>query len=254
MSSAPFGFFLLCIYTALVLIRPHEWPIFDIQFPILRIILVLTFFTYLITLRPKAWNTQCTLLILLFLSMLLSEARAFRFFSDLGPVIDWINSNIIPFIVYLGFLTTLKRQKTILIISILSCVVFTLHSYVQVTSLLGEGWAETVITRYDGPEPIIQARYIGIFNDPNDMGMFLVMNIPIVLFFMFSTTSSMKKLFWGGDNCLDAARNILDGEPWFFSRIIGGYGCHFLFQIRKSKVYYSRINFTTYDHNRTQLI
>ncbi|WP_338455376.1 O-antigen ligase family protein [uncultured Alteromonas sp.] len=198
MSSAPFGFFLLCIYTALVLIRPHEWPIFDIQFPILRIILVLTFFTYLITLRPKAWNTQCTLLILLFLSMLLSEARAFRFFSDLGPVIDWINSNIIPFIVYLGFLTTLKRQKTILIISILSCVVFTLHSYVQVTSLLGEGWAETVITRYDGPEPIIQARYIGIFNDPNDMGMFLVMNIPIVLFFMFSTTSSMKKLFWGG--------------------------------------------------------
>jgi putative inorganic carbon (HCO3(-)) transporter len=197
-SSASFGFFLLCVYTSLVLIRPHEWPVFDIQFQVLRVILVLTFFTYVVTLKPKVWNIQCTLLILLFVSMLLSEIRAYRYFSDLGAVFDWINSNIIPYILFLSFLSTIKRQKTILLISILSCVVFTLHSYVQVTSLLGEGWAETAITRYDGPEPIKQARYIGIFNDPNDMGMFLVMNIPFALYFFVSTEKFVKKIFWIG--------------------------------------------------------
>ncbi|MGY0312839.1 O-antigen ligase family protein [Alteromonas macleodii] len=195
-SNAPFGFALLCIYTALVLIRPHEWPAFDIQFPILRIILIITFVVYVFSLRPKAWNTQCTLMVLLLLSMLLSEIRAFRYFSDLRFVIDWVNSNVIPFILYLGFLTTARRQKYILFISLFSSMILTLHAFDQMSDPAGQGWAEIAITRYDGPEPFKQARYIGIFNDPNDMGMFLVMNIAVAAIFLVKGNSNLKKVIW----------------------------------------------------------
>lgn len=195
-SPATLGYIFLCIYTALVLIRPHEWPVFNIQFPILRTVLIATFFIYIVALRPKVWNAQCTILVLMFFGMLMSEVRAFRYFSDLSLVIDWINSNTIPFILYLGFLGTLARQKTILIITIAACLVMTQHAYVQVTDPFGQGWAEAAIYRNDGPSEMMQARYIGIFNDPNDMGMFLVMNIPIVVFFLTSTSSKVLKLLW----------------------------------------------------------
>lgn len=192
-STAPFGFFLLCVYTALVLIRPHEWPILSLQFPVLRIFLIATFFAYLVSLRPKVWNAQCTIMILLLFSMLLSEVRALRFFSDLTFVIDWINTNTIPFILFLGFLVSFGRQKIILLISLLACIVMTQHAYVQVNNPFGEGWAETVIYRNDGANQMAQARYIGIFNDPNDMGMFLVMNIPIAVFFLVSAKGWLMK-------------------------------------------------------------
>lgn len=195
-SEAKFGFFFLCIYTALVLIRPHEWPILNIQFPLLRTVLIITFFSYLVSLRPKNWNIQCTILILMFFSMLMSEIRALRYLNDLDYVLDWINANIIPFVLFLGFLTTFGRQKIILLISLSACVVMTQHAYIQISSPFGQGWAETVIYRNDGPNKMAQARYIGVFNDPNDMGMFLVMNIPIAIFFMVNTKSFFLKLFW----------------------------------------------------------
>lgn len=197
-SGAALGYFLLCIYTALVLIRPHEWPVLNIQFPILRTVLIATFCVYLISLRPKIWNTQCTILVLMFFGMLMSEVRAFRYFSDLSLVIDWINSNTIPFILYLGFLSTIARQKIILLISVAACLVMTQHAYVQVNDPLGQGWAESVIYRNDGPSEMMQARYIGIFNDPNDMGMFLVMNIPTAVFFLTNAKRKLIKLMWCG--------------------------------------------------------
>ena len=197
-SGAALGYFLLCIYTALVLIRPHEWPVLNIQFPILRTVLIATFCVYLISLRPKIWNTQCTILVLMFFGMLMSEVRAFRYFSDLSLVIDWINSNTIPFILYLGFLSTIARQKIILLISVAACLVMTQHAYVQVNDPFGQGWAESVIYRNDGPSEMMQARYIGIFNDPNDMGMFLVMNIPIAVFFLTNAKTKLIKLMWCG--------------------------------------------------------
>ncbi len=153
-SDAKFGFFLLCVYTALVLIRPHEWPVLNVQFPLLRIVLIITFFAYLVSLRPKAWNVQCTIF-----------------------------------------------------------VIMSQHAYVQISSPFGEGWAETVIYRNDGPNQMAQARYIGVFNDPNDMGMFLVMNIPIAIFFMVNTQRFLMKLMW-----LAVAGVLVMGIYWTGSR------------------------------------
>ena len=187
--TAPFGFFLLCIYTALAFIRPQEWPVFATEAPILRSILIGAFLFYLATLRPKAWNTQCGLLLLLTLTMLLSEIRAGRGVSELENIMSWIYSGIIPFIMYFGFLTSFNRQKWVLFITTLACLVMVYHGFTQLQSPSGEGWGSRIIHRTDGPSLRKQVRYIGIFRDPNDMGMFLVMHVPIA-FFLWKVSKS----------------------------------------------------------------
>lgn len=193
-ATSPFGFFLLCIYAGLVLIRPHEWPIFETELPILRTFLIITFITYFFTLTPKRWNWQATVLVTLVFSMLLSEARAGRFFSDLTHVIDWVTSNILPFILFLGFLVSLKRQRIILFISLVACVIMVHQAWYQITDPLGIGWAEAAMERGSGADAMMQVRYVGIFNDPNDMGMFLVMNIPIAMYFLVNSERFLYKL------------------------------------------------------------
>ena len=192
-NHASFGFFLLAIYTFLLLARPHEWPLFDIEFPLLRTFLILTFFSYLVSFRPKIWNVQCTLLILLLFSMLLSEIRAFRYFSDLSKLIEWINANIIPFILYFSLLSTIKRQNVIFFIFLSSSLIMVQHAYSQMQSPTGQGWAESVVYRYDGGGESVQARFVGSFNDPNDMGMFLVMNIPVAVYFLLTGKGLLTK-------------------------------------------------------------
>ena len=177
----------------LVLARPHEWPLFNIEFPLLRTFLILTFLFYLIGLKPKVWNVQCTILILLLFSMFLSEIRAYRYLSDLSKLMEWINANIIPFILYFSLLTTIKRQNIIFFISLSAALIMVHHAYSQIQSPTGQGWAESVVYRYDGGAKSVQARFVGNFNDPNDIGMFLVMNIPVAVYFLMSSKSLFTK-------------------------------------------------------------
>lgn len=212
-ATSPFGFFLLCIYAGLVLIRPHEWPIFETELPVLRTTLIITFITYFFTLSPKKWNTQATILVLLFFSMVLSEFRAGRFLSDLRFVEEWATSNILPFVLFLGFLVSLKRQRIILVISLIACMVMVHQAYSQVNDLLGEGWATSAIYRGVEEGQMMQVRYVGIFNDPNDMGMFLVMNIPIAIYFFANTKGWFTKML-----SLGALAVIFLGIYWTGSR------------------------------------
>jgi len=233
-SQAGFAYFLLCVYTMLLLARPHEWPLFDIEFPLLRTFLILTFLFYLIGLKPKVWNVQCTILILLLFSMLLSEIRAYRYFSDLSKLIEWINANIIPFILYFSLLTTVKRQNIIFFISLSAALIMVHHAYSQIQSPIGQGWAESVVYRSDGGTKSVQARFVGNFNDPNDMGMFLVMNIPVAVYFLLSSRSLFTKLF-----ALATVFFLCLGIYWTGSRgsLLGALSVFFcLFYIKFGKV------------------
>jgi hypothetical protein len=51
------------------------------------------------------------------------------------------------------------------------------HGYSQISSPLGIGWSGNALSQGT------RITYLGFFNDPNDLGMFFVMNIPIVFYF-----------------------------------------------------------------------
>lgn len=203
------GFFFLLVYTILVFLRPHEWPMFVIEFPLLRIFLILAFVSYLLALTPKIWNIQCTLLLFMLFVVILSEFRAFRFFANSFVMQDSFASNFLPFLLFLGFLQTIKRQHWIMLVSMGAALVMVQQSWTQISNPLGIGWAEAAMPRGES----LQARYIGIFNDPNDMGMFLLMNIPLAAYFMTQAKSKIMKLVYLG--CIVA---YLAGIYWSGSR------------------------------------
>jgi putative inorganic carbon (HCO3(-)) transporter len=193
-KNANFGFILLSLYTIIVLIRPHEWPMFDFQMPILRILLIFAFISYLTSLKTKIWNEQAWLLLAFIFIMLLSEFRNFRLFNNYQVITGSLFNILLPFLLYSAYINSHTRQKILLIISVISCLIMSLHSYYQINDINGEGWASTAIPRSDSDK--LQARYVGVFNDPNDLGMFLVMNLPITVYLMNQSNGFMKKLFY----------------------------------------------------------
>jgi len=193
-TNASVGFFFLAIYTILVYVRPHEWPMFAIEFPILRILFIIVFGLYIFGIKPKIWNEQTWLLFGLLCVVILAEFREFRFFSNFTVVNSFLFANLLPFILYSGYLQSHSRHRILLFISICSCLVMVQHSYTQVVDPNGVGWAASSIPRSDSD--VLQARYVGIFNDPNDLGMFLVMNIPVAMYFFVNTSSFFKKVFY----------------------------------------------------------
>lgn len=208
-ATCSIGFFFLLVYTVLVFVRPHEWPLFELNFPLLRIFLILVFVSYLVALAPKIWNIQCTLLLGMFFVVVLSEFRAFRFFSNAFVMQDFFTSNFLPFLLYVGFLQTQGRQKWIMFVSMAASLIMVQQAWSQISDPLGIGWAEAAMPRGDA----LQARYIGIFNDPNDMGMFLLMNVPLAVYFMTQAKSKIMKLVY-----LSCAVAYLAGIYWSGSR------------------------------------
>ncbi|MEG3767659.1 O-antigen ligase family protein [Alteromonas sp. 14N.309.X.WAT.G.H12] len=208
-ATCSMGFFFLFIYTVLVFVRPHEWPIFELNFPLLRIFIVLASISYLVSLSPKIWNVQCSLLLGMFFVVVLSEFRAFRFFANAYVMQDSFVSNFLPFLLYLGFLQTYARHRWILFVSMAASLVMVQQAWSQISNPLGIGWAEAAMPRGDA----LQARYIGIFNDPNDMGMFLIMNVPLAAYFMTQAKSKIMKLVY-----LSCVAAYLAGIYWTGSR------------------------------------
>ena len=80
---------------------------------------------------------------------------------------------------------------------LIACLAMAYNAYTQITSPTGVGFASDAITsRSDLAKA--QARYVGIFNDPNDMGMFLVMCLPLAyLLFQQASTFLMRCYYLG---------------------------------------------------------
>tara|TARA_R110001583_G_scaffold1374_9_gene11181 strand:- start:2792 stop:3889 length:1098 start_codon:yes stop_codon:yes gene_type:complete len=92
-------------------------------------------------------------------------------------------SALIPLFLYSNCITTIKRQHLLMAISLIAAILMVHNGHVQQTAFQGAGWA--LDTNSVGYILLGERRitYLGFFNDPNDLGMFLVMNIPFVVYF-----------------------------------------------------------------------
>jgi len=68
------------------------------------------------------------------------------------------------------------------------------NSYTQISTITGFGWVSDAIFRSDMEG--MQVRYVGILNDPNDLGMYLVMCLPLTYYLMKLSQSSLAKLYY----------------------------------------------------------
>ncbi len=104
--------------------------------------------------------------------------------------IDFIIYGLLPFLLYSALINTLRKQFWIFLILIVACCIIIHHGMSQKLSYNGIGWAGVALSQGT------RITYLGFMNDPNDLGMFLVMNIPIVIYLKESSNSFFLKMFY----------------------------------------------------------
>lgn len=189
-TDAIFPFVFLCIYMVLILVRPHEWMPQLKDLPVIRLSLLLAFFSFLLLQKDKKLPPQILCCMLLVLVMLLSGIRNGWLGGGLTSASNFIISAVLPIIVFSGLTTTVARTRVLMLIAIAAAMVMVHNGISQKSSPVGIGWAGSELSWMD------RITYVGFFNDPNDLGMFFVMTLPFVALF-FLQGNILTKLIAG---------------------------------------------------------
>ncbi|MCX7088109.1 MAG: hypothetical protein NTV00_08675, partial [Methylococcales bacterium] len=182
------AFFLLCVYLALVLIRPQELTESTAQYPVVLCTLIITSIPFIFA-KKNAGSPQFFLLMGLVIVIAISAIANGRSGSVVQLVPDFFASVVVPFILFSKLIDTPKKHKIVLFISLLAALVMVHNGLSQKASDIGVGWAGTKLS--EGT----RITYLGTLRDPNDLGLFFVMMIPLAAYLMVSTKAVLK-IIW----------------------------------------------------------
>lgn len=165
--------FFALFYVVLVIVRPHEYPAYvQEQWPILPIALILALIERAIGGRWRFDEPQYYLLAMFLVTMMLSVAvngwpgGAIVQLTQFGPAVA-------AFVLLSNAMTTPARVRRAMAVFVLSACVLAADGVHQVQT--GFGWTG-VPPQEDG-----RIQYIGIFSDPNDMGLIFAAFLPFAL-------------------------------------------------------------------------
>ena len=173
-------FFYLLLYMAVLYIRPHEYVEPIMGQPILPALLLSAFGFWLLRVKKHFFAPQHALLPGLLIGMSASVAFSgwlgggFKVFTDFLPV-------MMLFYMVATSVDSPRKLRQVFFVMTLAMTVIALHGIDQAAQ--GTGWTGTV--------PIHgRITYLGCLNDPNDLGMAMLMALPMV-FHLSATTSSL---------------------------------------------------------------
>ncbi|KZY45239.1 hypothetical protein A3732_10740, partial [Oleiphilus sp. HI0050] len=107
----------------------------------------------------------------------------------IGSVTTFITSIFLPFLLIQNTITTLQKQRVAMLFLIGCALVMVHDGSVQKSSETGLGWSGA------GLSEKTRITYLGIFSDPNDLGMFFVMILPMAMYFLFRAKAYLKPAF-----------------------------------------------------------
>ncbi|MCY7353517.1 MAG: O-antigen ligase family protein [Lysobacter sp.] len=183
-------FVFMIIYLLLVLIRPQDYPalVDVIGLPLQPIALVVAALFWLLSTR-KSFAAPQYLLLACFLVVLMFS-KVFNGWNG-GAIVQWSKFApvLLAFVVLSNAVNTRQRIVTAMAIFALCAGVLALHGIEQ--SQTGMGWTGVGLSQ----ETRIQ--YVGIFNDPNDLGLLFVMCLPMALYLSGrGGLLGLRRVFW----------------------------------------------------------
>ena len=185
-------FFAMIIYLVLVLIRPQDYPalIDSIGLPLQPMALLVAAGFWALAPRKDFGAPQFLLLLGFFFVLMISHV----FQGWLGGALEQLEKFapvVLAFVVFTHALDSRERIRAAMAVLVLCASVLAAHGIEQVQ--LGVGW--TGIGLSQGT----RIQYVGIFNDPNDLGMLFVTCIPMA-FWLGSRGGMMglRRLWWWG--------------------------------------------------------
>jgi putative inorganic carbon (hco3(-)) transporter len=177
---------LILFYVVLTIVRPQEYITALIGLPVLPVVLVLAFAAWIAsgTRTPRA--PQFLILIAFFMVLMTSEAVN----GWLGGIKDQLGKFgpvVLTFFMIATACNTQKRILMLMAVMVLCATVLSLHGIGQART--GMGWTGIPL----GEDGRIQ--YVGIFNDPNDLGMLFVSVFPMACL-LCKRAGFFGKLLW----------------------------------------------------------
>jgi O-antigen ligase len=186
------AFFFLFLYTASTLIRPHEMFQASVDWIVIKVFAIIAFSLVLIAQRPLKLYPQHWMLLALLPFIIMSGFLNGSGMFGIAEAQKLLISAVIPLFLMSTCITTIKRQHILMIVCLVAALLMVHNGHVQQTAYEGFGWAlhSHSVGYIDQGERRIT--YLGFFNDPNDLGMFLVMNIPFAMYFFSKGKFLMK--------------------------------------------------------------
>ncbi len=180
----------MILYLALVLIRPQDYPelVDSIPLPLLPLALVIAALFWLFSAR-KRFDAPQYLLLLLFLVVLMLSNIANGWFGGALEQLTKFAPTVLAFMVLANAADSPARVRGIMRMFTLCAAVLALHGIEQ--SKLGMGWTGMGLSQGT------RIQYVGIFNDPNDLGLLFVMCLPMGVYLSArGGWMGLARLFW----------------------------------------------------------
>ena len=178
-------FVLLIVYVAIIFIRPQEWIPSMMGWPIIPVLILSAFMFWLFSANKALDAPQFYLLGALMLFSPLTVALAEEGLSAALNTIVKLAPLYLTFLLIAATALSRRRIHIMMWLMVGGAVLMSAHGIQQ--SITGTGWT--------GEVPILgRMRYIGIFNDPNDVGLSLVTALPMAMHLMRTSRRFMVKL------------------------------------------------------------
>lgn len=184
-KNSGLGFFFLFLYTVAVLVRPHEMFLASEEWILIQIFAIISFLGLVVGQRPINALPQHYFLLALVPLIILSGFFNGSGFDGIEQAKKLFISSIIPLFLYSNLISSAKKQHLLMMVCLVAALLMVHNGHSQqinydLSYKMGQGWAGS----FSVGRSAMRITYLGFFNDPNDLGMFLVMNIPFAVYFM----------------------------------------------------------------------
>ena len=173
-------------YLVFVLIRPQEFIPALHNAPVVRVALICAALLQLLQKNKRYDGPQSVfllfLLVVIFVSAVLNGWVGGGIFSS----VEMLTTAVLPFFIVVNAVSTRAKLVATFVALLVAAMFMVSNSLSQVASIDGIGWAGVPMQGGN------RAAYLGIFNDPNDLSMYLIMVLPLVAF-LFTRASKLVK-------------------------------------------------------------
>lgn len=180
----------MMVYLVLVLIRPQDYPALadSLAYPLQPIALLTAAGFWMLSPRKDFGAPQFLLLLGFFCVLMLSHV----FNGWIGGALEQLEKFapvVLAFVVFTHALDSRERIRKAMAMLVLCATVLAAHGIEQ--AQIGVGWTGVGLSQGT------RIQYVGIFNDPNDLGMLFVTCIPMA-FWLGSRGGMMglRRLWW----------------------------------------------------------
>ncbi|WP_243040995.1 O-antigen ligase family protein [Dyella sedimenti] len=177
---------LILLYLVLTIVRPQDYLPALAGVPVLPVVLVLAFLAWAGSRARTFAAPQFAILPAFLLVLMISQATN----GWVGGMLDQLGKfgpTVIAFFILAAACTTRAHAIATMRVIALCAFVLALHGVGQARS--GIGWTGVPV----GEDGRIQ--YVGIFNDPNDLGLLFVTALPMAVY-LAHRAGVLGKLFW----------------------------------------------------------